>query len=91
MLKDGSYFARYEELGRNRAVLGPLRFMEFEHLSNPALRNLSQKFADLASGLLDALPDDPELTKALDSLRAAKDRAVGLAAVTWATVPAKSE
>lgn len=81
-LKDDSYFKRYEDQGRNPAVLGPLRFMEFEHLRRPMLQRLSQQFADLACNLLDALPDDPELTKAIDSLRQAKDRAVGLAAVT---------
>lgn len=87
MLKDDSYFADYERLGRNRAVLGPLRFMEFGHLRDEAVRSFSSKFADLARAMLDALPDDPELTVALQKLREAKDRAVELAAVSWAPLP----
>ena len=80
-LKPNSHFAIHAD--RNPAVLGPLRFMEFAHLRDDRLRNFSSKFADLAKAMLDALPDDPELTLALHKLREAKDRAVGLAAVTW--------
>lgn len=79
MLKPGSYFSGYGN--RNPGVAGVLRFLEFDHLQDPALRDFSQFFADLACLMLDHLPDDPELTKSLDALREAKDRAVGLAAV----------
>lgn len=80
MLKPGSYFSGYGN--RNSSVTGVLRFLEFDHLQDPALRDLSQFFADLACLMLDRLSDDPELTKSLDALREAKDRAVGLAAVS---------
>ncbi len=79
MLKPGSYFEQYRD--RHPSTTGVLRFLEFDHLRDPALRDLSQSFADLACLLLDRLPDDPELVKGLDALRGAKDRAVGLAAV----------
>lgn len=75
------YFQRTE--GRNPAVVGKLRFFAFSHLPHPALRSLSERFAALAQALIDSLEDDPELSLALDKLREAKDRAVGLAAVTW--------
>lgn len=83
ILRDGSYFTSYEDAGRNPAVLAKLRFLEFDHLRNQRLRSFSQKFADLGRILLDELPDDPELTLALDQLRQVKDRAVGVAAITW--------
>lgn len=35
------------------------------------------------SVLINRFPDDRELVEALDFLRSAKDRAVGLAAVSW--------
>jgi hypothetical protein len=69
--------------GRNPAVVGKLKFFAFEHLRDQELRDFSRNFAELAQLLLDRLPDDPELTIALDKLREAKDRAVGLAAVTF--------
>jgi len=83
ILRDSSYFSSYEAAGRNPAVLAKLRFLEFDHLRNERLRNFSQRFADLGRALLDELPDDPELTLALDQLRQVKDRAVGVAAITW--------
>ncbi len=92
ILRDGSYFADYETAGRNAAVLAKLRFLEFDHLRDDKLRTFSKTFADTAKAMLDALPDDAELTLALDQLRQVKDRAVGLAAITWpppaADVPA---
>lgn len=80
MLKQDSYFKEYA--GRHGSVIAVLRFLEFGHLGPEDLRLLSQGFADLAKRLMDQLPDDPELTKILDNLRTAKDRAVGLAAVS---------
>jgi hypothetical protein len=73
----------FEEFSnRHPSVTGVLRFMEFEHLIDDRARMLSMEFALLAKGLLNALPDDPELSVALRKLREAKDCAVGLAAVT---------
>lgn len=83
ILRDNSYFTSYEAAGRNPAVLAKLRFLEFGHLRNERLRGFSKQFADLAGVMLDELPDDPELTLALDQLRQVKDRAVGVAAITW--------
>jgi hypothetical protein len=74
------FFAQFSD--RHPSVTGILRFMEFEHLRDPQVRALSAEFARLAEGLLQALPDDPELVVALRKLREAKDCAVGLAAVT---------
>lgn len=73
-----TFFAPYAH--RHSSVTGILRFMDFEHLSNPELRAVSAGFAHLAAQLLDTLPDDPELSVALRKLREAK-AAVGLAAV----------
>lgn len=73
----------FEEFSdRHPSVTGVLRFMEFEHLIDDRARMLSMEFALLAKGLLNALPDDPELCVALRKLREAKDCAVGLAAAT---------
>lgn len=69
--------------GRNPAIVSKLRFFAFGHLPHPALREFSRHFAELAQRLIDTLPDDPELTIALDKLREVKDRAVGLAAVVF--------
>lgn len=66
---------------RHPSVTGVLRFLEFEHLADPRVRALSMEFAMLAKGLLNLLPDDPELCVALRKVREAKDCAVGLAAV----------
>lgn len=74
------FFEQFDN--RHPSVTGVLRFLEFEHLTNPRLRTLSREFSFLAQTLVQALPDDPELTAALNKLREAKDRAVGLAAVT---------
>lgn len=66
---------------RHPSTQAVMRFFEWHHL--PAhLQTISIGFAELAHELVDTLPDDPELTKALDKLREAKDRAVALAAVT---------
>lgn len=76
-LREDSAFARHA--GRNPGVTGILRFMEYGHLREGYVRNVSQIFAEAANKVLDALPDDPELTVALRKLRESKDSAVGLA------------
>jgi len=73
------FFERFED--RHPSVTGVLRFLEFEHLGNPAAHALSREFARLAELLLEVLPDDPELSATLRKLREAKDCAVGLVAV----------
>lgn len=88
ILRDGSFFADFEAMGRNPAVLAKLRFLEFDHLRDEALRTFSAQFAALAKAMMNHLPDDAELTLALDQLRQVKDRAVGLAAITWPAPPA---
>lgn len=68
---------------RHPSVTGILRFLEYDHLRDARLRDLSSQFAYLAASLMDQLPDDPELAVALRKIREAKDCAVGLAAVKW--------
>lgn len=68
--------------GRHPRTQGKMRFFAWEHLRED-LQPVAKLFADLAWGLLVLLPDDSELTMALDKLREAKDRAVSLAAVTY--------
>lgn len=65
--------------GRHPGTVAKMRAFTYDHLA-PELAALSRPFCDLAEDLVGALPDDPELTNALDFLRSAKDRAVGLAA-----------
>lgn len=66
---------------RHPGTQAAMRFFAWHHLP-PHLHEVSRLFDHLAGELLKRLPDDPELTKALDKLREAKDRAVALAAVT---------
>lgn len=58
-----------------------MRFFAHDHLPE-RLREVSRPFGLLARHLVATLPDDPELVTALSKLREAKDRAVGLAAVS---------
>ena len=52
-----------------------LQFFAYAHL--PAhLQAISKPFGDLANSLVETLPNNPELVKALDLLLAAKDAAV---------------
>lgn len=53
-------------------------FGDGSHL-DPLPQAVSQCFTELAGGLLDLLPDDPELTASLRKLLEAKDCAVRLA------------
>lgn len=77
-LRENGAFARHA--GRHPSITGVLRFMEYDHLRDGAIREVSQIFAYAANEILDAIPDDdPELAVALRKLREAKDSAVGLA------------
>lgn len=49
-----------------------MQFFAFEHLP-PHLRDLSRACAELAESMVEALPDDPELTVGLRKLLEAKD------------------
>jgi hypothetical protein len=66
---------------RHPSTIAAMRFFHFDHLP-VHLQKVSAPFAELANKLVRDLPDDPELTKALDKLREAKDRAVSLAAIS---------
>lgn len=57
------------------SVLGKLQFFEHEHLPKPLAR-IVYPIATLAYSLAHNLPNNPELTLALDKLREAKDRFV---------------
>jgi hypothetical protein len=52
-----------------------LQFFAFAHLP-PSLQDISKSFHDLAHGLVDRLPRNPERTVALRKLLEAKDCAV---------------
>jgi hypothetical protein len=65
-------------VGRASATTAAFRWFKFDHLP-PHLQIVSRPFAVLAVDIVDRLPDDPELTNALNDLRAAKDHAVALA------------
>ena len=52
-----------------------LQFFAFEHLP-PHLRLVSERFAILATDIVDTLPRNPERTVALRKLLEAKDAAV---------------
>jgi hypothetical protein len=52
-----------------------LRYFHYAHLP-PALQARSKPFCDLARGLIDTLPRNPERTVALRKLLEAKDAAV---------------
>lgn len=61
--------------GRHPATEQLLEFFAYDHLP-PHLAAVSRPFADLAHGLLTALPDSAELTAGLRKLLEAKDCAV---------------
>ena len=57
-------------------ILEPiLQFFSWEHLP-PHLQDVSKPFGDLAHGLVERLPRNPERTVALRKLLEAKDAAV---------------
>jgi hypothetical protein len=61
--------------GRHPSVQHFKHHFDFDHLS-PGLQPVSRPFHELAQRLVDALPDDPELTVALRKLWEAKNSAV---------------
>lgn len=61
--------------GRQHAVAAVAEFFDSDHLP-PRLREVADLYATLATALLAALPDDPELTVALRKLVESKDAAV---------------
>jgi len=63
-------------VGRHPGTTAVLRHFRYEHLATGELRELSRVFTEMASGLVDALPDSPELTVCLRKLLEAKDCAV---------------
>ena len=58
------------------AVAGVLRFFEYDHLPDGAIRAEAQRFAHFARSLAEDIAPDPELTVALRKLLEAKDAAV---------------
>lgn len=58
-----------------------LRYFSTDHLKSDALKEVSNKFRDLAHDLEDTLPDGPEKTVALRKLLESKDSAVRTAAM----------
>lgn len=69
---------------RHHRTQAKMRFFEYDHLPEH-LKVVSEYFYHLAYALLEILPDDSELTVALDKLRESKDRAVALAAIVPAS------
>jgi hypothetical protein len=61
-----------EITGRHPGVLGILRYFEFEHLPEH-LQEISRPCAVLATDMVRALPDGPELTAGMRKLLEAKD------------------
>ena len=62
--------------GDGGRVMPPiLRYFAWEHLPGP-LRTVSQPFGDLATWVVEHVPDGPERTVALRKLLEAKDAAV---------------
>lgn len=69
--------------GRHPSTTAAVRGLAYDHL--PAhLQPVSRMFHDLAAGLLQILPDDPELIACLRKIREAKDCALVLAAAVRA-------
>jgi hypothetical protein len=62
--------------GRNPAVVGAARWLDVNPGLGEPQRQVAQLFATAAMGLLDLVPDSPDLTHALRSLTTAKDDAV---------------
>lgn len=53
-----------------------MQFFTYAHLQREDLRTVSQGYAELAQRTIELCPANPERTKALDLLLAAKDAAV---------------
>ena len=69
--------------GRHRAVQDAARRFELEHLQDPQARQLAMCAAGHANEMLSAIPDDdPELTRALNSLADARDAFIRAAIYT---------
>lgn len=63
--------------GRHRAVQDVTRWFDYRHLPAGLPRKVSHRVAELACTMLDAIDvDDPELTRGLSHLLAAKDSLV---------------
>jgi hypothetical protein len=58
---------------RHPNVAGLARFFDFDHLPEGPLRETSSHCHELASLMIDTLPDGPELTAGLRKLLEAKD------------------
>lgn len=68
--------------GRHRAVLDVLQWFTFEHLPNGLPRSVSAMIASVAGEVITMIDvDDPELTRGLSHLLAAKDSLVRAAIV----------
>lgn len=52
------------------------RLFEFGHLTHTAARDVSEAYHHFAAGLIEVVPDGPELTVALRMLLSSKDAAV---------------
>jgi hypothetical protein len=60
--------------GRHPAVIAAARRFEIDHLTNPDARQIGMEVGRLAALMLVRIKkDDPELTKALDTLADARD------------------
>jgi hypothetical protein len=75
--------------GRHPAVLGVLRYFEFDHLKTP-LRQVSAECHALAHQMVADLPDGQELTAGLRKLLEAKDCFVRAALDTAQASPGPS-
>jgi hypothetical protein len=59
--------------GRHPSTTALARWFEFDHLREGPIRDTSAACADLAERMIEALPDDPELSAGLRHLLEAKD------------------
>jgi hypothetical protein len=69
------FWDEFSEQGRNPAVVAVLKHFSFDHLPQ-SLQAISRPFYVLAHDLVRLLPDDPQLTIALQKLLESKDAAV---------------
>lgn len=58
---------------RNGATLNVLKFFAYGHLSPGPIQEASKQMCNLATDMVDRLPDSPELTVALRKLLESKD------------------
>ena len=81
-----------QSTGRHPSIVGLLRWFSYEHLTDPAARQISAEFARLAQKLVMTIRhDDPELAIALRKLLEGKDAAVrAQIAATQAAPPGSS-